>query len=103
MTAERVPQTRLARASACLLCVAAETGTLLQAYTQEAKALEERYKRKEAEWEKQMDLLEEQQEQLERGVVVRSGPYCAEHTDETNVENVEDVEEMALCCCVIQQ
>lgn len=73
-------QTRLAGASAGLLCALAEIGALLQAYTREIKALEERFKRKEAEWEKQLDLLEEQQEQLERGVGVRCGPHCPERT-----------------------
>ena len=63
-----------------MLCVLAEIAALLQAYTREAKALEERFKRKEAEWEKQLDLLEEQQEQLERGVGVRSWPHYPERT-----------------------
>ncbi|CAK0786469.1 hypothetical protein CVIRNUC_009682 [Coccomyxa viridis] len=39
-----------------------------EAYTREAKALEERFRRKDAEWVKQMDHLEEQQQQLLLGV-----------------------------------
>lgn len=74
---------RLASALACLLCVSDDIGALLQAYTREAKALEERFRRKDAEWVKQMDHLEEQQQQLLLGVGVRSRPHCPERTLDT--------------------
>ena len=71
---------RLASALACLLCVSADKRAPLQAYTREAEALEERFRRKDAEWERQMDLLEEQQQQLLQGVGVRSRPHCPQRT-----------------------